>query len=38
MFYANTSNFPGAISDAEIYAGAAAGLPAATTAWMNISN
>jgi len=38
MFYADTSDFPGAISDAEIYAGAAAGLPAATTAWMNISN
>jgi hypothetical protein len=38
MFYSNVSDFPGAISDADIYAAAAAVLPAATIAWMNISN
>jgi hypothetical protein len=38
MFYVNASDIPGAISDADIYAAAAAALPAASIAWMNISN
>jgi hypothetical protein len=38
MFYADTDQAPGAIDDADIYAAAAAVLPVATIAWMNISN
>jgi len=38
MFYADTAQAPGAIDDADIYAAAAAVLPVASIAWMNISN
>jgi len=38
MFYADTEQAPGAIDDADIYAAAAAVLPVASIAWMNISN
>jgi len=38
MFYANTSDDPGMIDDADIYAAAAAVMPTAAIAWMNISN
>jgi hypothetical protein len=38
MFYSNTSDNPGAIDDADIYAAAAAVMPTASIAWMNISN
>jgi len=38
MFYADTAQTPGAISDADIYAAAAAVLPVASIAWTNISN
>ncbi|MDR3520439.1 MAG: hypothetical protein P4L54_02370 [Acidocella sp.] len=38
MFYANISDIPGVVTDADIYAAAAAVLPVATTAWINISN
>jgi hypothetical protein len=38
MFYVNSGDVPGAISDADIYAAAAGALPAASIAWMNISN
>jgi len=38
MFYADLANIPGAITDADIYAAAAAVLPTAYTGWMNISN
>ena len=38
MFYADTEQAPGAISDADIYAAAAAVLPVATIAWTKISN
>jgi len=38
MFYADTEQAPGAISDADIYAAAAAVLPVASIAWMKISN
>lgn len=38
MFYAELANIPGAITDADIYAAAAALLPTAYTGWMNISN
>jgi hypothetical protein len=38
MVYADTAEAPGVIADADIYAAAAAVLPVATIAWMNISN
>jgi hypothetical protein len=38
MFYADTEQAPGAISDADIYAAAAAALPVASIAWTKISN
>lgn len=38
MFYADGNQNPGAITDADIYAAADSVLPAATVAWMNISN
>jgi hypothetical protein len=38
MFYANNSDLPGTVSDTEIYAAAAAVLPTASIAWMNISS
>jgi hypothetical protein len=38
MFYADTEQAPGAISDADIYAAAAAVLPVASIAWTKISN
>jgi hypothetical protein len=38
MFYLDGNQNPGAITDADIYAAADAVLPAATIAWMNISN
>lgn len=38
MFYADLENLPGSITDADIYASAAAVLPTAYTGWMNISN
>ncbi|HQU05270.1 MAG TPA: hypothetical protein PLT25_11225 [Acidocella sp.] len=38
MFYADLSNIPGLLTDVDIYAAAAGVLPAATTAWMRISN
>jgi hypothetical protein len=38
MFYADTAQAPGAVDDAEIYTAAASVLPAASIAWMNISN
>jgi hypothetical protein len=38
MFYADATEFPGAVADADIYAAIAAVLPTATTAWTCISN
>jgi len=38
MFYADVVDIPGAITDADLYAAAAAVLPTATICWMNISN
>jgi hypothetical protein len=38
MFYADLADVPGATSDADIFSAAAAVLPTAYTAWMNISN
>jgi hypothetical protein len=38
MFYANLADVSGPVTDADIYAAVTAVLPAATTAWMNISN
>jgi len=38
MFYASMENVSGAVSDADIYAAAASVLPAASIAWMNLSN
>jgi hypothetical protein len=38
MFYAELANISGMITDADIYAAAAAVLPTAYTGWMNISN
>jgi len=38
MFYANLADVSGPVIDADIYAAVTAVLPAATTAWMNISN
>jgi hypothetical protein len=38
MFYADLADVPGAITDTDIFAAAAAVLPTAYTAWMNISN
>jgi len=38
MFYADTEQAPGAISDADIYAAAARILPVASIAWTKISN
>jgi len=38
MFYADAGALAGSVGDAEIYAAAAAVLPTASIAWMNISN
>jgi hypothetical protein len=38
MFYANNSDLPATVSDAEIYAAAAAVLPTASIAWLKISS
>jgi len=38
MFYANLENLEGAVTDSDIYAAAAAVLPTASIAWMNLSN
>ena len=38
MFYADTEEFAGTVSDAEIYAAVAAGLPTSSIAWTQISN
>jgi hypothetical protein len=38
MFYANLSDIPGTIQDSDIYAMAASVLPAASIAWMKLSN
>jgi hypothetical protein len=38
MFYADTTEFPGMVSDDDIYAAIASVLPAAGVAWTNITN
>jgi hypothetical protein len=38
MLYADLADIPGTITDADIYAAAAAVLPTASIAWMNLSN
>jgi hypothetical protein len=38
MFYANDSDLPGTVSDADIYAAAAVVLPTASIAWLKISS
>jgi len=38
MFYGTLENLPAAVTDSDIYAAAAAVLPTASTAWMNLSN
>jgi hypothetical protein len=38
MVYADLADIPGAVTDADIYAAAAAVLPTACTAWMTLSN
>ncbi len=38
IFYSDLSDIPGLLTDADIFATAAAVLPVATTAWMRISN
>ncbi len=38
MFYASLTDIPGDITDQDIYAAAAAVLPAASIAWINLSN
>jgi len=38
MYFANVDDFPGVVSDADIYAATAAVLPTATIAWTKISN
>jgi hypothetical protein len=38
MFYADLAELPGGLSDADIFAAAASVLPAASIAWINLSN